>query len=272
MRILFLGDIMGKAGRIALERHLPNLKRTIQPDVTIVNGENAAHGFGITPAIADDFFAIGVDVITGGNHSWDKAEIFSAYESEAPLLTPHNQSRFHPGKGHYIHETEQGKRVLILNLMGRVFMEPCRDPFEVVDSLLPLGVPMEFGFDSVIVDFHAETTAEKYCMGHFCDGRATLVVGTHTHVPTADHHILEHGTAFQCDAGMCGDYNSSIGMDKHSTLDRMIGKIPKPRLRPAEGGEASICGLVVDSCPETGLALKINAIRQGGMLSTLTFS
>lgn len=266
MRILFFGDIVGKPGRAIFSEVMPRLKQKFKADFVIANGENATHGFGITPNIADSFFELGVDVITGGNHSWDRPEILGYMQTQPALLRPQNFPDHQPGLGHHLKLTDDGRRVLVINVMGRLFMEHCDDPFAAVGKLLPISAPIEAGLDAVIVDIHAEATAEKYCMGHFCDGRASLVVGTHSHVPTADHHILAHGTAYQTDAGMCGDYDSSIGMEKTATVDRMLGKVPKPRLSPATG-EATLCGLFVETDPATGLALNIEPIRVGGKLS-----
>lgn len=268
MRILFIGDIVGKPGRDILLGSLPFLIQKLNTDMVIVNGENAAHGFGITPPIADEFLGAGVDVITGGNHSWDKPEILSYIDRKPQLLRPHNLGNNQPGKGHYLHETPKGHRILVINLMARLFMEMSNDPFHSAQELLPVGNPGDNGLDGVVVDFHGEATSEKYCMGHFCDGRASLVVGTHTHVPTADYQILEHGTGYQTDAGMCGDYDSSIGMDKAAALDRMLAKLPKPRLTPAEG-KATLCGIIIETHPKSGLCKQISPVRVGGRLNPI---
>ena len=266
MRILFLGDIFGKPGRAVLHRHLPSLKQKFNPDITIVNGENAAHGCGITADMADEFFDLGIDVITGGNHSWDKPEIIGYIAQQPRLIRPHNLPKGTPGNGCVVVETGD-KRVLVINLLGRIFMDSCDNPFACIEQLLPDDAPpMEMGFDAIIIDFHGEATSEKYCMGHYCDGKASLVVGTHSHVPTADHQILANGTAYQTDAGMCGDYDSSIGMEKTATLRRMLGEIPRPRMTPAQG-TATLCGLLVDTDPATGLAQRIEPIRMDGRLS-----
>ncbi len=266
MRVLFLGDIVGRPGREAVLREMPRLRDELALDFVVVNGENAAHGFGITPGMCDDLFDAGVDVITGGNHSWDKQEILDYIDGEPRLLRPLNFPSGTPGKGTGVYETARGERVLILNVMCRLFMEPLDDPFDALERSLPPGAPGEVGFDFVLVDMHGEATSEKMGIGHFCDGRASLVVGTHTHVPTADHRILDGGTAYQTDAGMCGDYNSIIGMATQPALDRFLGRLPKPRLKPAEG-EASLSGTVVETDDKTGLAKTIRPLRVGGSLS-----
>lgn len=265
MRLMFLGDIVGRSGREAVLAHVPRLRDDLALDFVVVNGENAAHGFGITPKMCDELFDAGVDVITGGNHSWDKPEIISHIEREPRLLRPANYPAGTPGGGAGVFETSDGRRVLVVNVMCRLFMEELDNPFAALDAALPDTAPGDCSLDFVLVDVHGEATSEKYGIGHYCDGRATLVVGTHTHVPTADHHILEHGTAFQTDAGMCGDYDSIIGMDKTAALDRFLGRLPKPRLKPSEGS-ATVCGLVVDADPRTGLAISIDPIRLGGRL------
>lgn len=267
MRLLFLGDIVGRSGREAVLREVPRLRRELKLDFVVVNGENAAHGFGITPKMCAELFDVGVDVITGGNHSWDKQEILDYIDTEPRLLRPANYPAGTPGKGVGVYETGKGERVLVINVMCRLYMEALDDPFAALEKALPPGTPGEGGFDFVLVDMHGEATSEKYGIGHYCDGRASLVVGTHTHVPTADHHILEHGTAYQTDAGMCGDYNSIIGMDKEAALDRFMGRLPKPRLKPSEG-EASLCGVLVESKAGTGLAASIWPIRVGGGLGS----
>ena len=266
MKVLFLGDIVGRAGRDAVVAELPRLREQLGLDFVVVNGENAAHGFGISPKICDELFDVGVDVITGGNHSWDRAEILTYIDEEPRLLRPANFPPGTPGKGTGVYESRGGHRVLVINIMCRLFMESLDNPFEALDRALPDGLPFDVGMDFVLVDMHGEATSEKYGIGHFSDGRASLVVGTHTHVPTGDAHILENGTAYQTDAGMCGDYDSIIGMDKDAALSRFLGHLPKPRLSPAEG-EATVCGTVVETDPKTGLAVSIQPLRVGGKLA-----
>lgn len=266
MRMMFLGDIVGRSGRDAVLANVPRLREQLKLDFVVANGENAAHGFGISPKICDELFDIGVDVITGGNHSWDRSEILDYIDQEARLLRPANFISGTPGRGTGVFETKTGKRVLVINVMCRLFMEPLDNPFDALDRALPDGAPAETGFDFVLVDMHGEASSEKYGIGHYCDGRASLVVGTHTHVPTADAHVLAGGTAYQTDAGMCGDYDSVIGMQKEGSLDRFLGRLPKPRMAPAEG-DATLCGCVVETDPKTGLARTIAPIRTGGKLS-----
>jgi 2',3'-cyclic-nucleotide 2'-phosphodiesterase len=264
MKLLFLGDIVGRSGRDAVEKYLPELTRELGLDFVIINGENAAAGFGITQKICNRFFEIGVDVITGGNHSWDQKEALAFINSEKRLLRPLNFPKGTPGMGANVYQTTAGKKVLVLNVMGRVFMDALDDPFAAVEAELSrynLGASV----DVIVVDFHGEATSEKMAMGHFVDGRASLSVGTHSHVPTADAQILPKGTAYQTDAGMCGDYNSVIGMQKEEPLRRFTRKISGGRFTPAEG-EATICGVIVKTDDKTGLALSIEPLRLGGRL------
>lgn len=266
MRVMFLGDVVGRAGRDAVVAQVPRLRKELSIDFVVVNGENAAHGFGVSPKICEEFFGAGVDVITGGNHSWDRSEIIDYIDQEPRLLRPANFPAGTPGKGVHLYEAGSGARVIVINVMLRLFMESLDNPFDALEGALPDGAPGPSGMDFVLVDMHGEATSEKYGIGHFCDGRASLVVGTHTHVPTADAQILENGTAYQTDAGMCGDYDSVIGMSKEPALERFMGRLPKPRLSPAEG-EATVCGTVVETDPATGLAVSIQPIRVGGRLA-----
>jgi len=265
MKVLFLGDIVGRTGREAVLREVPRLRKELSLDCIVVNGENAAHGFGISPSICEDLFSAGVDVITGGNHSWDRQEILDFIEDEPRLMRPANYPDGTPGRGVAVFDLPSGHRVLVINVMCRLFMEAMDNPFVVLEKALPQGAPAENGFDFVLVDMHGEATSEKYGIGHFCDGRASLIVGTHTHVPTADAHILEFGSGYQTDAGMCGDYDSVIGMLKTTSLSRLMGELPKPRMSPAEG-EATVCGTLVETDPKTGLPTSIEPIRVGGRL------
>ncbi len=264
MRILFLGDIVGRWARNAIVEQLRDLKELLKIDMAIVNGENAAAGFGITEKIAGELVGAGVDVITGGNHSWDQKEALRFIDGFDQLLRPINYPDETPGAGFGVFESDKGQKVLIVNAMGRVFMDPLDDPFEAVDKVLKAH-PMGKDIDAAVVDFHGEATSEKMAMGHFCDGRASLVVGTHSHVPTADLQILPKGTAYQTDAGMCGHYDSVIGMDKVEPLERFTGRIPKGRFQVAEG-EPTLCGVVVETKP-TGLAARVAPVRIGGRLS-----
>lgn len=263
MKLLFLGDIVGRAARDAIVSDLPALRAGLGADFVIVNGENAAGGFGITAAICDDLFDAGVDAITLGNHAWDQREALVHIEREPRLIRPVNFPAGTPGRGAGLFETAAGERVLVVNAMGRVFMDPLDDPFAAVEREIE-ACALGLAADAIVVDFHGEATSEKMAMGHFCDGRASLVVGTHSHVPTADAQVLPGGTAYQTDAGMCGDYNSVIGMEKDEPLNRFLSKIPSGRFQPALG-EATLCGVFVET-GEGGLAQRVEPVRVGGRL------
>jgi metallophosphoesterase (TIGR00282 family) len=265
VRILFFGDVIGRGGRDALAAHLPGLKAETDPDFIVVNGENAAGGFGITPEIATNFFELGVDCITTGNHVWDQRALIPAIDAEPRILRPLNFPPGTPGKGAHVYKSNTGRTLLVMNVMGRLFMDPLDDPFQAVEKELAkhrLGATV----DGILIDVHAEASSEKMAMGHYADGRASLVVGTHTHVPSADGRILANGTAYQTDAGMCGDYDSVIGMRKEISLQRFLRKMPGERMAPAEG-EASLAGLFVETDAKTGLAVRIEPIRRGGLLA-----
>ncbi|MBL41509.1 MAG: TIGR00282 family metallophosphoesterase [Rhodospirillaceae bacterium] len=265
MKLLFLGDVVGKVAREKVINSIPMLRDKLSLDIVIVNGENAAGGFGITSEICKQFFDSGIDVITGGNHSWDQSGIIEYIEKEPRLLRPLNHVKGTPGRGYYFYNTFDGKKILIINLIGQVFMKPIENPFLSVDDCLKssnLGKTV----DLIFVDFHAEATSEKMAMAQFLDGRVSAVIGSHQQIPTADSQILDKGTAYQTDAGMCGDYNSVIGMQKDVPINRFLGKISKDRFRPA-GGDATICGVVIETSEETGLAKKITPLRLGGRLN-----
>src|SRR5579872_4999721 len=262
MKILFLGDIIGKPGRDAVAVELTALRARLAIDLVIANGENAAHGFGLTRAIAEEFFAMGIDVISSGNHWADQKEILTYIDNEDRILRPQNYPKGTPGRGANLYQTPHGS-VLVINLMGRVYMDALDDPFAAADAELS-ACPLGHGADAIVVDMHAETTSEKMAMGHFCDGRASLVVGTHTHVPTADAQILPGGTAYQSDAGACCDYDSVIGMDKNEPLQRFMRKISTTRFTPATG-PATVCGVFVET-GKNGLATRIAPLRVGGRL------
>jgi len=265
MRILFLGDIVGRAGRDAVGAALPNLRRSLAIDLAIVNAENASHGFGLAPAMADALFAAGADVITLGNHAWDRRELAAYIETHPRLIRPLNFPPGSPGHGFATVDLADGRRVLVLQAMGRLFMELTDDPFRLTAELLGkhrLGVTVQ----AIFADIHGEATSEKMAYAHSFDGRVSAVIGTHTHLPSADHHILAGGTAFQSDAGMCGDYDSVIGMEKAAAAARFWRKVPGERLGPAEG-EATICGTFVETSDTTGLAVRIEPVRTGGRLS-----
>jgi metallophosphoesterase (TIGR00282 family) len=266
MRLIFVGDVVGRSGREAIAAELPLIRQRYRPDLVVVNGENAAHGFGITEEIFQGLLAAGADVVTLGNHAFDQREALIFIERYPNLLRPLNWPSGCPGRGAALVQTQSGRRVLVMNAMGRVMTEPVLDdPFPATDRELA-ACPLGGACDAVLLDFHAETTSEKMAMAHFCDGRASLVVGTHTHVPTADHQILPGGTAYLSDAGMTGDYDSVIGMNKTEPLQRFLRKLPVERMRPAEG-PATLCGVAVETDDITGLAVGIAPIRIGGRLS-----
>ena len=267
MRIFFLGDIVGQSGCTAIKKHLPNIIKEKKIDFVVVNGENAAdQGVGITEEIVKDLFNCGVDVITTGNHVWDQKEIVKHIEKEERLLRPENLISDSPGKGFGVYNSINGFKIGVLNLMGNIFMKKCDDVFEAAANFIKKNSLKE-NYDFLVVDFHGEITSEKMAMGHFFDGKATLVVGTHTHVPTIDARILKSGTAYQTDAGMCGDYNSVIGMNKENSLNRFMKKDAKKHF-PAEG-EASLCGIIVDGNQETGLAQNTEHFIYGGELKNI---
>ena len=261
MRLLFLGDVVGRPGRVAVTRHLPALRERWRLDCVVVNGENAAGGFGLTEAICDEILQAGADVVTLGNHSFDQREALVFIERQPRLVRPANYPPGTPGRGATIVETRGGGRVLVVNVMGRVYMDPLDDPFAAVERELG-ACPLGAAADAVIVDVHAEATSEKQAFGVFLDGRASLVVGTHTHVPTADHRILPGGTAYLSDAGMCGDYDSILGMHKDEPVRRFLQKTPGSRLEAA-GGEGTLSGIAVETDSATGLARRLAAVRLG---------
>lgn len=267
MRFAFFGDVVGRSGREGLAEHLPRLRRALGLEFVIINAENAAAGFGITEATANELFEAGADCLTLGNHSWDQKEALTYIVREPRLIRPLNYPPMAaaPGRGSQLFDTPDGKRILVVNLLGRVFMDALDDPFAAVDKELE-ACPLGAVADAIVVDIHAEATSEKMAMGHFCDGRSTLVVGTHSHVPTADAQVLPGGTAYQTDAGACADYDSVIGNQKDEPLRRFTTRISGGRYRPAEG-PATVCGVFVETDPSTGLARRIEPIRIGGRLS-----
>ncbi|WP_454812829.1 TIGR00282 family metallophosphoesterase [Labrys neptuniae] len=265
MRLLFLGDIVGRTGRNAVIERLPGLREAWKLDAVIINGENAAGGFGLTEAIFDEVVASGADVVTLGNHSFDQREALVFIERAPRLIRPANYPKGTPGRGATLVDLKNGMRLLVVQVMGRVYMDALDDPFAALERELA-ACPLGLGADAVVVDVHAEATSEKQALGHFADGRASLVIGTHTHVPTSDHQILSHGTAYMSDAGMCGDYDSVLGMDKEEPIRRFIQKTPGLRFEPATG-EATLSGLAVETDDRTGLAVKIAPVRIGGKLS-----
>ena len=264
VRILFIGDVVGRSGRTVVYERLPKLVQKWRLDLVVVNGENAAGGFGITETIYQELVEAGADAITLGNHAWDQREAMVFIERASRLVRPVNYPKGTPGRGAALIEAKNGGRVLIINAMGRIFMDPLDDPFAAVERELA-ACPLKTGADAIIVDFHAEATSEKQSMGHFLDGKASLVVGTHTHVPTADHQILSNGTAFISDVGMTGDYDSVIGMDKEEPMGRFVRRISTSKFEAALG-PATLCALAVETNDATGLATRVSAVRLGGRL------
>src|SRR5829696_415914 len=264
MRILFVGDVVGRSGRNIVKERLPRLIVDWKLDCVVVNGENAAGGFGITEAIYQDLLDAGADAITLGNHAWDQREALVFIERAPRLIRPINYPPGTPGRGAAMIEAKNGARALVINAMGRIFMDPLDDPFAAIERELS-ACALKSGADAIIIDMHCEATSEKQSMGHFVDGRASLVVGTHTHTPTADHQILPGGTAFISDVGMTGDYDSVIGMMKDEPLNRFVRKIPSSRFEPALGA-ATLCAVAVETDDATGLAHRIGAVRLGGRL------
>jgi 2',3'-cyclic-nucleotide 2'-phosphodiesterase len=264
LRILFVGDVVGRSGRTAVAEYLPEMIRNWSLDLVVVNGENAAGGFGITEAIYQELLDAGADAVTLGNHAWDQREALVFIERAPRLIRPANFPKGAPGRGAALIDTKSGKRALVINAIGRVFMTPFDDPFATLARELD-ACPLREAADAVVVDFHGEASSEKQAIGFFCDGRASLVVGTHTHVPTSDHQILPAGTAYMTDAGMTGDYDSIIGMQKDEPMRRFTSGIPAARFEPALG-PATFSGVAVETDDATGLAVKIAPVRVGGRL------
>ncbi|MBB4285959.1 TIGR00282 family metallophosphoesterase [Roseospira goensis] len=268
MRILFLGDIVGRTGRDAVCAAVPTLRRDLDLDFVIACGENAAHGFGLSPKLCDQILGAGVDLITLGNHAWDQRDIIPYIGTQPRLLRPANFPPGTPGQGAALLTDGRGRRLLVVQVMGRLFMDPLDDPFAVVlreIAAAPLGGPPGRGADAILIDMHAEATSEKMAIAHHLDGQVSAVIGTHTHVPTADAQILPGGTAYQSDAGMCGDYDSVIGMVKQPATQRFVRKMPTDRLTPADG-PATVCGVVVETDDASGLARSVTPVRLGGRL------
>lgn len=265
MRLLFLGDVVGRAGRVAVLEMLPKLRERYRADFVVVNGENAAGGFGITEVILNELLDAGADVVTTGNHVWDQREALVFIERYDRLLRPLNFPAGTPGKGAGLFKAANGADVLVVNAMGRVFMAHMDDPFRAIEEQVG-ACPLKTGTDAILIDFHAEATSEKESLGHFIDGRVTAVVGTHTHVPTADHQILTGGTAYISDAGMCGDFDSVLGMEKQEPISRFLSQIPLRRFAPSKG-DATVCGVAIEVDDGTGLASAIAPVRLGGRLS-----
>ncbi|MHA1157472.1 MAG: TIGR00282 family metallophosphoesterase [Alphaproteobacteria bacterium] len=265
MRLLFLGDIVGRSGRKVVSDRLPELIEAYRLDFVVVNGENAAGGFGITEDILGSVLAAGADIVTTGNHAFDQREALVFAERQDRFLRPINYQPGTPGRGATLVNARNGARVLVINAMGRVFMDAMDDPFAGVESALE-ACPLGEQADAVIIDFHGETTSEKNAMAHFVDGKVTLLAGTHTHIPTADQRILPAGTAYQTDVGMCGDYDSVIGMNHEEPLRRFLQKVPGERFSAATG-PATLTGVAVDTDDDSGLAVAVAPLRLGGTLS-----
>lgn len=265
MRILFLGDVVGRSGRDGVTERLPGLISDYKFDFVVVNGENASHGRGLTEGHYKELRAAGADVVTLGDHAWDQRDALTFIEREPNLLRPINFAPGNPGRGANLIEGRNGHRVLVINAQGRVFMNPVDDPFRAVEAAIA-SCPLGEQADAVIVDFHTEATSEIQAMGFFLDGRASLVVGTHTHIPTSDHRILKGGTSLMSDAGMCGDFDSVIGVDVDEPLNRFLTGIAGGRFVPAEG-EATLCGVAIETDAKTGLTRSVSPVRIGGTLS-----
>ncbi|MFC2968798.1 TIGR00282 family metallophosphoesterase [Acidimangrovimonas pyrenivorans] len=266
MKLLFLGDVMGRAGRAAITEKLPGLRADWHLDFVVVNGENATSGAGLSAAHAKALLEAGADCVTLGDHAFDQKDMFGHIEQETRIIRPLNFARGTvPGRGARIYSAAGGQKVLVVQVLGQVFMKrPFDDPFSALDAVLKTH-PLGGAVDAIVVDMHCEATSEKMAAGHWCDGRASLVVGTHTHVPTGDAQILRGGTAYMTDAGMCGDYNSVIGMEKAEPLRRFITGMSKTRFEPARG-EATLSGVYVETDDRTGLAKKVKMVRIGGRL------
>ncbi len=265
MRLLFLGDVVGRAGRLAVTEQLPELRRRWALDCVVINGENSAGGFGITEVICQELLDAGADAITLGNHSWDQREALVFIDRQPRLIRPINYPPGTPGRGATMVETRAGHRVLVVNVMGRVEMDPLDDPFRTAEAEIEM-CPLMSACDAIVLDIHAEATSEKQAIGWYFDGRVSLAVGTHTHVPTADTRIFPGGTAFQTDGGMCGDYMSIIGFERHEPIRRFIQKTPLARAEVA-GGPGTLSGVAVETDDRSGLALKVAAVRIGPVLS-----
>ena len=263
MIILLCGDVVGRSGRDSVKEHVPILRQQFAIDLVVVNAENAAGGFGLTERLCGELYDCGVDILTTGNHVWDQRQIIPYIDRDPCLLRPANFPKGTPGAGWRVHRVGV-RSVLIVNLMGRLFMDALDDPFARLDSILaqhPLG-----GGAVILVDFHAEASSEKMALGHFADGRVSAVFGTHWHVPTADAQILPGGSAYQTDAGMCGDYDSVIGMQKDPAVRRFVSKMPGERPQVAEG-EGTLCGILLEAEEASGLACRVEPVRLGGRLA-----
>jgi len=268
MRILFIGDVVGRSGRTIVTERLPGLIADWKLDLVVVNGENAAGGFGITETIYHELVDAGADAITLGNHAWDQREALVFIERAPRLIRPINYPAGTPGRGTALIDTKNGKRALVINVMGRIFMDALDDPFAAIERELA-ACTLGRAADAILIDMHCEATSEKQSMGYFVDGRASVVVGTHTHAPTADHRVLPAGTAFMTDVGMTADFQSVIGMVKDEPLARFLRKLPGAKFEAA-GGPATLCAMAVETDDSTGLAVRVAGVRLGGILSEAT--
>ena len=264
MKILFLGDVMGRSGRHSLRDHLPQAITDNNIDFVIANGENAAGGFGITESICNELYSYGVNVITTGNHLWDQKEITNYIDKDQNLLKPYNFAEGSPGLGFNIYELDNKEKIAVINIMGNLFMRSCDNAFFKIEEVLQKIDVKNLSF--IFVDFHAEASSEKMAMGHHLDGRVTAVVGTHTHVPTADATIMEHGTAYQTDAGMCGDYDSVIGTKKQEFVRKFATQDTERKRVPPADGLGTLCGVIIESQHDNFLAKNIQSIRIGGKI------
>ena len=264
MKILFLGDVMGRSGRHSLRAHLPQAITDNNIDFVIANGENAAGGFGITESICNELYSYGVNVITTGNHLWDQKEITNYIDKDQNLLKPYNFAEGSPGLGFNIYELGNKEKIAVINIMGNLFMRSCDNAFFKIEEALQKIDVKDLSF--IFVDFHAEASSEKMAMGHHLDGRVTAVVGTHTHVPTADATIMEHGTAYQTDAGMCGDYDSVIGTKKQEFVRKFATQDTERKRVPPADGVGTLCGVIIESQHDNFLAKNIQSIRIGGKI------
>ncbi len=265
MKILFCGDIVGSAGRKAITTHIPALRKELQLDAVVVNAENAAAGFGLTKKIVKELTDAGVDAITTGNHVWDQREFYDEIQDCPTVLRPMNYPRSTAGRGCITVTVAGGRRLAILNVMGRLFMDPLDDPFAAIDDALK-GMYLKAGVDAILIDVHAEASSEKQALGYHVDGRVSAVVGTHTHVPTADGRVLPHGTGYQTDAGMCGDYDSVIGMRKEISLDKFRKKFARQR-NEAASVNSTLCAVLFTIDDSTGLCQAVQPIRRGDTLT-----
>jgi metallophosphoesterase (TIGR00282 family) len=264
VNILFCGDVMGRPGRDAVKRYIPKLRRDFALDLVVVNAENAAGGNGLTERLCGEFYDCGVDVLTTGNHVWDQRELIGYIARDPRVLRPANFPPGTPGAGWRLHPLDDGRTALVINMMGRLFMDALDDPFARLDAILA-DHPLGCGPAAILVDMHAEASSEKMAMGHFADGRVSAVFGSHSHVPTADAQIFPGGTAYQTDAGMCGDYDSVIGLQKAPAVRRFVTKMPGERAQVAEG-EGTLCGILLETDDASGRACRVEPVRIGGRL------